>query len=426
MKYALVGYGISNRNLARYLSSWGHEIFVSEMRALSNVEKQEILDLNGSYEENGNTMAIADSDTVVVSPSIRPDHPIIQMIPRSKIFTDIDIIMKKRKPKHVIGITGTNGKTTVSKMMAHVLSSLGKKAIACGNIGQPASVIFDAPDLEFAILELSSFQLFWAQNLPIDIGLILNIRPDHLDWHPSFEHYAACKSRILAMSKTVLYNRNDPETRKRAEAFCNAEPFTNTDSLRLEISQLNRNWTESIQNVENIAAVIAVCEKLGISAQKALRTLKSFEAPFHRMQPVAEINGITYIDDSKATNASAVIAALKNFSKNKVILILSGNGKNEDYGELLREAQKVVKRIVVFGEMKKHIFPIAKSMRVPCNKAENMEEAVLRAHSVAVPGDTVLLSPAGSSFDLYENYAQRGNHFQKVVESLKQEAKRFA
>jgi len=159
-----------------------------------------------------------------------------------------------------------------------------------------------------------------------------------------------------------------------------------------------------------------VCEKLGISAQKALRTLKSFEAPFHRMQLVAEINGITYIDDSKATNASAVIAALKN----------GGHGKNEDYGELLREAQKVVKRIVVFGEMKKHIFPIAKSMRVPCNKAENMEEAVLRAHSVAVPGDTVLLSPAGSSFDLYENYAQRGNHFQKVVESLKQEAKRFA
>jgi len=96
-------------------------------------------------------------------------------------------------------------------------------------------------------------------------------------------------------------------------------------------------------------------------------------------------------------------------------LILGGHGKNEDYGELLREAQKVVKRIVVFGEMKKHIFPIAKSMRVPCNKAE-----------VAVPGDTVLLSPAGSSFDLYENYAQRGNHFQKVVESLKQEAKRFA
>lgn len=426
MKYALVGYGISNRNLARYLSSWGHEIFVSETRALSNIEKREILDLKGSYEENGNTMTIADSDAVVVSPSIRPDHPIIQVIPKSKIFTDIDITLKKRKPKHVIGITGTNGKTTVSKMMAHVLSNLGKKAIACGNIGQPASIILDIPDLEFAILELSSFQLFWVQDLSLDIGLILNIRPDHLDWHPSFEHYAACKSRILAISKTVLYNQNDPETRKRAEAFCNAEPFTNIDSLQLGISQLNENWTKAIQNVENIAAVIAMCEKLGIPAQETLRTLKSFEMPLHRMQSIAEINGVTYIDDSKATNASAVIAALKNFSKNKVILILSGYGKNEDYGELLREAQKVVKKIIVFGRMKKHIFPIARNMGIPCSEVENMEEAVLRAHSVAAPGDTVLLSPAGSSFDLYENYAQRGNHFQKVVESLKQEAKRFA
>jgi len=424
--YALVGYGVGNRALATKLKKIGHRVFVSESRYLSDDEKSSLLSMDIEFEEGQNTERICEADFVVVSPSVKPDHPVISKCPE-KTVTDIDVVLNMKRPRVVVGVTGSNGKTTTCSMIFHVLKALGLSSYLCGNIGEPVANLFGV-DPEYVVLELSSFQLFWSKQLPIDLGVILNVKQNHLDWHPTFEHYVKSKLKIFEFAKLRVFNISDrslinvdqnDDTFHSFEPLFVEEPFSRiTYDGRSYHFKNDLLWT--FQNLENLSAVLKVFSLLNVEPSVVLKALEDFRPPRHRMEFVRKVNGITFIDDSKATSAAATVSALENFTSKNVILILSGRGKNEDYATLVEEMKKKVKHAFIFGEIVNAIEVLLKKESFPFTIVNDMEQAVYNAIKIASDGDVVLLSPAGASFDLYENYSKRGDHFVRVVESLQE------
>lgn len=423
LTYALVGYGVSNKALCKVLTRLGHRVFVSEARTLNEEEKRELSILNVEFEDNGNSEKILQADRIVVSPSVRPDHPIVSRN-LERVLTDLDVVLSLGKPGFTIGITGTNGKTTTCHMFEHVMGRLGKKTVVAGNVGNPVANVL-GEKFDYLILELSSFQLFWAKGLPIDVGLILNIEPNHLDWHPSFEHYVGSKLKLFTFADQRFI-------RKDCETFVSSKSYPvkffspvrivreNEIEFRGHIYPLRNESLKTHQNQQNLSAVLTVMEFLGFEPAKVLAALEDFRPPHHRMELVANIAGIQFINDSKSTSAAATIAALENYSDGRVVLILTGRGKNESYDPLMMQIKRKAKYVIVFGEIRSCVVPLLEKSNVPFCVVENMEQAVLEAFRRANFGDVVLLSPAAASFDLYSNYAERGEHFIRVVKFLQE------
>ncbi|WP_245530554.1 UDP-N-acetylmuramoyl-L-alanine--D-glutamate ligase [Pseudothermotoga thermarum] len=422
--YALVGYGISNKELCKVLRQLGHNVFVSEIRLLNLEEKTELESLGVEYEEGQNSDAILRADRIVVSPSVKPDHPVVSKADE-KVLTDLDVILALKKPKVVIGITGTNGKTTTCSMLTHALKKAGKSVECLGNIGNPIAKLVEK-DIDYLVLELSSFQLFWSRKLPIDIGVITNIKPNHLDWHPSFEHYYRSKLKLFDFSSIRVYNSQDPLLSSLAMSYDNTVGFDRikankqekTIELEGKLYPFSNANLYTTQNLWNLSAVVQVLRIIGFQISEALKLLEDFTPPKHRMQFVAEINGVSFYNDSKSTSAAATIEALENFEDKKVVLILTGKGKNENYEPLINKICEKAKAVVMFGEMASLIKDLIEKANVQSKIVENMDQAVKEAFSMAEPGEVVLLSPAGASFDLYKNYTERGEHFERVVKSL--------
>ncbi|WP_448535903.1 UDP-N-acetylmuramoyl-L-alanine--D-glutamate ligase [Pseudothermotoga sp.] len=423
--YALVGYGVSNRSLCKMLINMGHEVFVSEAKSLSEQDKRDLYEMRVEFEENGNTEHILKADRIVVSPSVKPDHPIVSRA-REKVLTDLDLVVNLRKPGFIVAVTGTNGKTTTCQMFEHVLDKLGKRVVVAGNIGNPIANVH-VEQLDYLVLEISSFQLFWAKNLPIDVGVILNIEPNHLDWHPSFEHYVQSKLKLFTFAEKRFAHENC--RRLIDERWPNVVSFptvklVDRDQIEFhdQIHPLRNTFLRTHQNLQNLSAVLTVLEFLGFEPNTVLEALEDFTPPQHRMQLVAVIDGVQFVNDSKSTSAAATIAALQNYQDGKVVLILTGRGKNESYDALVEQIKRKVKYVVVFGEIIDLVVPLLRASNVQFCVVENMERAVLEAFKKSSQGDTVLLSPAAASFDLYANYAERGDHFVRVVQSLKEGA----
>ncbi len=421
--YALVGYGVSNRSLCKMLINMGHEVFVSESKSLSEQEKRDLYEMRVEFEENGNTERILKADRIAVSPSVKPDHPIVSKA-REKVLTDLDVVLNLRKPGFIVAVTGTNGKTTTCHMLEYVLSKFDKKVLIAGNIGNPVANVH-SEQLDYLVLEISSFQLFWSKSLPIDVGVILNIEPNHLDWHPSFDHYVESKLKLFTFAEKRFAHENC--RRLIDERWPNVVSFSSLKLLdkdqiefRDQIYPLRNTFLRTHQNLQNLSAVLTVLESLGFEPNLVLEALEDFTPPQHRMQLVAVIDGVQFVDDSKSTSAAATIAALQNYQDGKVVLILTGRGKNESYDALVEQIKRKVKFVAVFGEIIDLVVPLLRASNVQFCVAESMEQAVLEAFKKSSQGDTVLLSPAAASFDLYANYAERGEHFVRVVQSLKE------
>ena len=393
MKISLVGYGKSNRSLLRKLCG-KHEIFVSETRKLSREEKMEISKC-GEYEES-HTERILNSELIVMSPGISPLSRVGSMVLDSKVRHTSDIVafLELTRPRFgkIVGITGTNGKTTATSMLNHFLRKIGYSTCLCGNNEKPISELEGYVD--FLVLELSSFQLFWSDRLEIDYGLILNIAPDHIDWHGSFENYKRAKLKMVKFSKVLVTPKDI------------GIGFT-YEKLDLELPDRLKN----AQNVENVSALSKLIELMGFSVEDFLESLADFELPGHRMEFVAEIDGVRFFDDSKATNTHAVIKALENFEK--VTLILSGILKEEDLEDFSKVVSEKAEAVVILGEEMRKKLP---EIGVPTFFASDMDEAVRKAFQVS--SGIVLLSPAGASFDLYSGYAERGEDFKRAVLEL--------
>ena len=329
----------------------------------------------------------------------------------------------------VIAITGTNGKTTTTELLAQMLNACGQRTIACGNIGKPLSeVAREGRDLDVLTVEVSSFQLETISTFRPSIAAWLNFAPDHLDRYRSLGDYRAAKLRIFdyqTADDIAVINAAEslPPVAARKITFSayadhadfrlagGAIVYHDTPVLRLSDTKLRGS-----HNIENLMATLAIGMSRGLSFEKMVPPLCAYEPRPHRCEFVRELDGVTYINDSKATNLDAVEKALLSQSK-PVVLIAGGKDKGFAFDTLRSLVGEKVRTTILIGEMADRICSDWKGI-VPCEIAHSIADAVERAHAVAQPGETVLFSPGTSSFDMFKSYADRGDQFRALVRAL--------
>jgi UDP-N-acetylmuramoylalanine--D-glutamate ligase len=361
-------------------------------------------------------LSLDNFDCAVISPGISYKHTLIEKAKNKNILllNEIDNAYKFLRPATIIGITGTNGKSTTTTMIEHILRVAKKCVYAGGNLGMPLSEIAlkaYTERIDYIVLELSSFQLEHMKNLKLDVAVILNISPDHLDRHINFSSYQNAKLKILDLLKT------------HAPSIINYDLYniinknnTNIDWIYhknyQEISSLN---LAGDHNYENACAAYLVAKKLGIDYYIILDALSTYKNLPHRCELVAIKNNISYINDSKGTTVIAVTKALS-MTKNPVHLLLGGCAKGDDFTLLQKSNFPHIKAYYVFGQDK---YNILKSLNTPhAFEYTNLEQSFLAAQRNAQAGDVILLSPACASYDQFNNFNERGELFRKLVENI--------
>ncbi|MCM8796008.1 MAG: UDP-N-acetylmuramoyl-L-alanine--D-glutamate ligase [Candidatus Omnitrophica bacterium] len=407
-KVTVVGLGRSGLACANLLYDLGAMVFVTD-RCDNKITRENIRKLKsekisfelGRHSEN----FIKGRDLVVVSPGVPDDAlpvvwaknyniPVISEIELGGILCSGTII----------AITGTNGKTTVTTLIARILETAGKKVFLLGNIGNPfCGEVARIKENDFVCLEVSSFQLSHTQSFKPKIAVILNFSCNHLDRHSSLKAYLNAKKRIFMnqdSSDYLVLNFDDKEVRRLAEeAKANIVYFSRSDNLN-----------------PNEQAALSVVSILGIDRALAISVFKEFKGLEHRLEYVMEIKGIKFINDSKCTTIDSTIWAFQNVS-GKVVLIAGGKDKGNDYSLILPFIRQKVKAMVLIGESKEKI-KTAFAGILPIKEANSLEDAVEQAYALASSGDSVLLSPMCASFDMFDNYEERGRVFKKAVYNL--------
>ena len=435
-RIGLVGFGVSNQALLRRLLEDKDplSLFVSDNGNIGDEGKRILKENLVEYEEGGHTERLFSCDTFVVSPGISPFSDVgKRIIDSGKLFTtELEISLDRlwSKPRGtVIGVTGTNGKSTTVTMLNHIISGKNKKVFQGGNLGNPLAGVKD--DFDYYILEVSSFQLRWfaEEKIRFHLSAIINLGEDHLDYHRSIDDYFKSKLRIARMTEGfTLLPKAVADSQKENLADCKLMPFSTSceadncfDREHLMVAGVPFETSSlpftGLHNYENSLVVLMISRLIGLSAEDVFEELRSYSFLSHRLQLVREFEGVKYYDDSKATNAHAVSAALRNFELSKTILILGGQEKDETYIELIEQLGQL-KHVVMLGTSMKILSAKLQMRGIPLCIAGNMAEAVGICRRLALSGDSVVLSPAGSSFDLYKNYAERGNHFREIVSAL--------
>jgi UDP-N-acetylmuramoylalanine--D-glutamate ligase len=446
----VVGLGKSGISAAHFLRSLGARVTVSDSRdavALA-AEIPALLDAGIMVETGGHgLLTFRRSDLIVVSPGVPMDTPELKQVIAFglPVIGELELAARFLKGK-VIAITGSNGKTTTTTLVGEILKAAGKDTLVGGNIGLPVIELVGVSSEEsINVLEVSSFQLETVEEFHPWISVVLNITPDHLDRHGSFENYAAAKARITERQEAadfLVLNAEDKatqmiagKTRAQVYWFSGRRPikqgaFVHGESIVFIAKEGGR--TEPIMpvseiplkgahNVENVLAAVCVARLAGVSAEVIRGTVRSFKAVAHRLEFVADVRGVAYYNDSKATNVDATMKAVASFDDG-IHLILGGKDKDSDYTQmaaLLRERVKVVYTIGSAAEKIEHQLRGVVKMK----SAGTMAVAVQDAAASAVPGDVVLLAPACSSFDQFDNYEHRGRVFRELVHALQVETK---
>jgi UDP-N-acetylmuramoylalanine--D-glutamate ligase len=382
-------------------------------------------------------------DLAVVSPGIGPERPIVREVltQNTPLLSELELAYRFCLCP-IIAITGTNGKTTTTELIAAMLAGCGKRTTAAGNIGSAFSDAVEASaGLDAVVLEVSSFQLEKIEQFRASIAVLLNITPDHLDRYESMDAYAAAKSFIFMNQQpedTAVVSVETLETLRRMGIAINARPITfsayNREAdvwldwfdnetiwcrlpecrgILLKMSETN---LRGVHNAENVLATLATGLAMGLPVSQMREAICSYCPRPHRCEFVAEVGGVTYINDSKATNVDAVEKALRSLP-GRCVLIAGGRDKGLDFTSLKEVVANKVKLAVLMGEAQGKLWR-AWSKATPCVRAFSMEEAVRLAASHARRGDAVLLSPACASFDMFENYEHRGEEFKRHVFNL--------
>ena len=345
-----------------------------------------------------------------------------------KIITDIDLF-KRYSNIPIISVTGTNGKTTVVSMMEHLLNLSNYKCIACGNNGIPPLSILDN-NYDYIILELSSYQLEYMSNFTSNISLITNVNHDHFERHKNFEEYFSTKKKIFINSNYALCNIT---LKEKLNDVPNLYVYgVDDDSKKLIINGRNDNNLlfdstnlfldkykikyKGIHNLNNFLAVLSVSDLLKININDAIKHLSSYSFLSHRIELIKLHNNISWYNDSKSTNSSSTQAALEYIDKN-IILIIGGSKKNMNYQNLSKLINNKVKLIIFIGENKRYIDEQL-NVKVEAIDAESMYDAIKISCQFSEPSDSVLLSPASPSFDMFKDYSERGAAFTKAVNDL--------
>jgi UDP-N-acetylmuramoylalanine--D-glutamate ligase len=370
------------------------------------------------------TLDLATVDALVVSPGVPLNtHPVAARAREAgcPMIGDIELFAQARAalpPHKVVGITGTNGKSTTTALVHHILQTAGIPSLMGGNIGLPILEQEPLPAGGVYVLELSSYQIDLTQSLDCDVAVLLNITPDHLDRYDGFDAYAASKARLFAMQsrehEAIIGIGDAPSAAIARSLSARGEQLT---KIAPGVCMDQRGWPalQGPHNAQNALAAIAVAQALGVSEPAIDAALASFTGLPHRMQQVATVNGVAYVDDSKATNAESTAPALAAFPR--VHWILGGQAKTDNLDPCLPHLGHVAAAYAI-GEAGPR-FAALLAGRVPhVEVAGDLATAVAHAAAAAKPGDTVLLSPACASFDQFRDYADRGDQFRAAVEAL--------
>jgi UDP-N-acetylmuramoylalanine--D-glutamate ligase len=435
----IIGLARTGRECARFLAYHAADVLVTDVRSERELkqEMEALAELPIRYLLGGEDRGWVEGiDCVVPSPGVPAENPLLQEARRRDItiLSEIEVAYRfLRAP--LIAITGTNGKSTTTSLVAEMLKAGGAKVFVGGNIGTPLIGLVDG-DWEWGVAEISSFQLEWIEEFRPRISVLLNLTEDHLDRYPNFNAYCRAKQRIFEAqteSDIAILNRDDPlvwEMRGRIRArvipfgfsdladgvFATSQEIVWRAASREETFPLDRVKILGVHNVENMMAAIAAAKAAGLSARAIQKVLEDFPGLEHRLEFVREKNGVRYYNDSKGTNVGAVVKSLASFSS-PVILLAGGVDKGGDYGILRQEIRQKVRRLVLFGEAKELIARALGDLTETVIVSD-MEDAVCDAFSHARLGDVVLLSPACSSFDMFRNYAERGKAFKNLVQAL--------
>jgi UDP-N-acetylmuramoylalanine--D-glutamate ligase len=435
--FLVIGLGASGVSMAKFLFSKGKSVVATDIDAGRALVAKELNAL-GIKTETGfhDPETFNGAGTLVPSPGIPLTHTLIReaLAHGVSLSGELDIFAAYNTLP-VIAITGTNGKTTTTTLIGEMLRACGRNPFVGGNIGTPlVENLMNPGSTDVVVAEISSFQLDISKAFRPEVGVLLNISEDHLDRYASYKAYEDSKWSLFKNqipSDTAVVNRSikgadmalgkiqsrvfdfssDPCTR----ANCSAD-IRDTE-IRISLKDLNSTLRtdhlkelQGAHNRENIAAAALACLALGnLPVECLVKGIGSFKNLSHRMEFIKTIKGVSFYDDSKATNTDAVVRALDCFKKN-IILILGGREKGTDFSLLIQDVQKSVKTIVSIGESRVHVRETFQGL-CPVIEAETMQEAVEKGFNAAAPGDVVLLSPACASFDMFDNYAHRGREF---------------
>ena len=443
MRIVILGAGESGVGSAILAQKKGFDVFVSDMSAIKPKYKEELERRGIPYEEKQHTeMLILNADEVIKSPGIPEKAPIIKALraQNTPIVSEIEFAGRYTDAK-TICITGSNGKTTTTMLTYHILCEAGYNVGLAGNVGRSFAWQVAEQAFDYYVIELSSFQLDGMYDFRADVAILLNITPDHLDrYEYKFQNYIDSKFRILqnmTKAQTFVYWSEDPvikaELEKR-EIMASQAPFKESaehnlqftiteDELIFGFEEKLRIKTEEItikgkHNMYNSMAAAVSANVMGVKNETIRRSLATFQGVEHRLEYVATIRGVRYINDSKATNVNSCWYALQSM-KTPVVLILGGTDKGNDYSEIADLVREKVHTLIFMGLDNKKLneyFGLNTNCKIV--DTDNLADAVKAAYEVAQKGDTVLLSPCCASFDLFKNYEDRGEQFKQAVKQL--------
>lgn len=441
MRYTVIGAGKSGLAAAQLAQRLEHDVFLTESKPASAYpEAADILTRAGIASEfGGHSERALDADCIVASPGVPPQSAIIRQAEERSIPIISELEFAWRYLDNpLVAITGTNGKTTTTALTAHIFNSSGRPAIAAGNIGLPLSSLVHTIDpATIIVAEVSSYQLDRVESFQPDVAMILNITPDHLSYHESFQRYCQAKWKISLNQnrKNVLILCSDDSPSSECAAYTKANVWYfgkspkqqgaflrdgriifNDELHEEELMSIDELRIPGIHNVYNSMAAALAARAFEVRNENIRDSLMSFSGVEHRLEGVRTLNSVEFINDSKATNVNATWYALGSFSR-PIVWIAGGRGDNNDYAALDEAVRNNVEAIVTVGEESGAIFNHFSAMK-RCVQADSLEAAVATARELAEPGSIVLFSPACKSFDMFMNYEHRGEVFKQIVHEL--------
>ncbi len=458
----VAGLGVSGFAAADALLRLGSSVIVVDSREGGLVaERAQVLELLGAdvrLGESSSTVLPDAAQLVVTSPGWWPTAPLLVSAEAAgvPVWSEVELAWRLRPlvdPAPWLVVTGTNGKTTTVRMLASILTAAGRRTVAAGNVGTPmVEAVLAEPGYDVIAVEISSFQLHATRTMRPLASVVLNVAPDHVDWHGSYEAYALDKGRAYANTEIAcVYNLADPATERLVEAAdvqegCRAVGFTlgapglsmlgvvedaivdrafveDRHNTAAELASVHDVVPFAPHNVANALAAAALARAYGVPAAAVREGLRGFRPDGHRIALVAEVGGVSYVDDSKATNPHAAAASLAAYDS--VVWIAGGLAKGADFDELVRRGAKRLRAVVLLGRDRSVIAealarhaPEVPVVDVASTDTGVMDEVVRIAAGLAAPGDTVLLAPACASMDLFKDYAARGDAFAEAVRRL--------
>jgi UDP-N-acetylmuramoylalanine--D-glutamate ligase len=453
---AVLGLGRSGQAVAEYAAKLLETGEAASVTAIDGADNEALRGVATALEQRGVKVLLNASgaegryDLCVASPGLPPHSQLVQWANSScvRLVSEIEFAFA-RSGVDWVAVTGTNGKTTTTALLTHLLCAGGISARAVGNIGTPPTVALGSAEAELLVAEVSSFQLSLAETFHPKVAVLLNLTEDHVDWHGSFDAYRADKGRVfenLTPSDLAVIDVDDAGSAPFAESVAAAGVPVAKVSLnelhpggaglvgdmlvldvegdRVELTRVDELRIRGAHNVSNALAAAAAAFAIGVSAEHLREGLKSFAPVPNRLEPVGMVDGVEWFNDSKATNPDAVLKAVQAFGGKSLIVLLGGRNKGNDFRPLAEEVARCAKAAVLFGEAAEEFTTAFAGLDIAVESVAGLGAAVEMAAGLAEPGDIVVLSPACASFDEFRSYEHRGAEFKGFVEALSREVRR--